>query len=658
MKKLLLNIITILTFSTTVYADNPPIHPGHADHIIIFVWDGLRPDSVTLQDTPNLYRLMQSGTQFTDNHSSYPTFTMMNAASFATGDRAGKTGFFGNTLWHPGISGNDAAGNPVDFNQPVFTEDYKILQDLNKDKLFFATTLFNAAHEKNFVTAAIGKSGPAFMQDYMSAGLTLDEKHAHPLQFAKELQKAGLALPKYSANDYNPGDLTLTANNGAPTDPDIVNFFADGVTPDPSNKSGSPYSRANEYMMNIYLQSILQKKLPQLSVVWMRNPDTTEHNYGPGTSNYHDALQSNDELLGLLLSTLKDNNLDKHTDIIFVSDHAHSTVSGPLDEFPLRAVKNNRISAVNPDGYSVSGEIRTADLLTKAGFHAYDGVGCIYNPVLSGIKKDNSPLHATQTDASGKICGTSGTKYITKAYKVPANHLPDDAIIVAAGGGSDYIYLPSHNQKLAESLVRFLASHTVYGAIFADNTRYSNIKGTIPLETIGIQNSQGRSPDIIVSFQYDAKTKVNGLPGIEFSDSANTRGMHGSFSPIDVHNFLAAYGPDFKSEFKDALPTGNVDVAPTVAYLLGLNLPKNDGRILWESLVDSNNKIYQAKDITIKAENSLQHLSIYNASNQHMQTNQFRTELHAKILDENGNSYFYFDYANGVRERADSLLKN
>lgn len=360
MKKLL-KIIAFLICSTAAYAVNLPSHPGKADYIIIFVWDGLRPDSVTAQDTPNLYKLMQNGTQFTDNHSSYPTFTMMNAASFATGDRAGKTGFFGNTLWHPGVTGNDAAGNPVDFNQPVFTEDYKILQDLNKDELFFATTLFNAAHEKKLVTAAIGKSGPAFMQDYMAEGLTLDEKHAHPLQFAKELQKAGLPLPKYSANDFNPGELTLTANNGAPTDPDKVNSFADGVTPDPSNKSGSPYSRANEYMMKIYLQPILQKKLPQLSVVWMRNPDTTEHNYGPGTSNYHDALQSNDKLLGLLLAALKDNNLDKRTDIIFVSDHAHSTVSGPLDEFPLRAVKNNRVSVADPNGYSVSGEIRTAN---------------------------------------------------------------------------------------------------------------------------------------------------------------------------------------------------------------------------------------------------------------------------------------------------------
>ena len=48
------------------------------------------------------------------------------------------------------------------------------------------------------------------------------------------------------------------------------------------------------------------------------------------------------------------------------------------------------------------------------------------------------------------------------------------------------------------------------------------------------------------------------------------RGMHGSFSPIDVHNTLIAYGPDFREGMRDTLPTGNVDVAPTIASILGL----------------------------------------------------------------------------------------
>ncbi|MDE2048523.1 MAG: alkaline phosphatase family protein, partial [Betaproteobacteria bacterium] len=74
-------------------------------HAIVFVWDGLRPDLVNATDTPNLYALRQSGVNFSDNHATYPTFTMMNSASFATGSFPGTTGFYGNTLWVNNPSG-------------------------------------------------------------------------------------------------------------------------------------------------------------------------------------------------------------------------------------------------------------------------------------------------------------------------------------------------------------------------------------------------------------------------------------------------------------------------------------------------------------------------------------------------------------------------
>ena len=34
--------------------------------VIIYVWDGLRPDSVNQVDTPNLYALREEGVNFTD----------------------------------------------------------------------------------------------------------------------------------------------------------------------------------------------------------------------------------------------------------------------------------------------------------------------------------------------------------------------------------------------------------------------------------------------------------------------------------------------------------------------------------------------------------------------------------------------------------------
>jgi len=52
---------------------------------IIFVWDGLRTDDLTPEITPNYFALARSGVVFADHHAVYPTFTMMNSASIATG---------------------------------------------------------------------------------------------------------------------------------------------------------------------------------------------------------------------------------------------------------------------------------------------------------------------------------------------------------------------------------------------------------------------------------------------------------------------------------------------------------------------------------------------------------------------------------------------
>ena len=102
-----------------------------AHRVIIFVWDGMRPDSISETDTPNLAALAHRGSYFADNHSSYPTFTMMNAAAFATGAFSGKSGFYGNALYRPGAPARDANGEYIDFNDPVFTEDYGILKQLD-----------------------------------------------------------------------------------------------------------------------------------------------------------------------------------------------------------------------------------------------------------------------------------------------------------------------------------------------------------------------------------------------------------------------------------------------------------------------------------------------------------------------------------------------
>src|SRR5262249_98766 len=81
-----------------------------AGRVIIFVLDGLRVDDVTPENMPNYFALARSGVVFADHHSVYPTFTMMNSASIATGTYPAVHGFYGNVVYAPKARGKNARG--------------------------------------------------------------------------------------------------------------------------------------------------------------------------------------------------------------------------------------------------------------------------------------------------------------------------------------------------------------------------------------------------------------------------------------------------------------------------------------------------------------------------------------------------------------------
>jgi arylsulfatase A-like enzyme len=649
-----------------------------ASKVVVMVWDGLRPDSVNGTDTPNLAALKAAGVDFADNHSTYPTFTMMNAAALATGSFPGTNGFYGNTYWQYGPTGNAANGKPADFLAPVFTEDWAILDDLDtyyKNQgdpgLLRVTTLFQQAQAKGLVTATVGKRGPAFLQDYRRQGYIIDEDFVAPLALAQVMQSGGDPLPANTVHAYPKGNVTLASSNGNPTGAGAQQRLADGTTTDPSATIASPWSSSNTYMMNMYVKYVLPKR-PDVSVIWFRIPDSAEHNYGPGSRVYRDGLRNQDQLLGVLQQGLKEQGLDAQTDIIVLSDHGHTSVSGPVSLFPLRAIAPGVAGAPasvggidNANGYSVSGDVRLVELLNHAnlGATAYDGSGCSYEPVLSGLLADGSQVAPDKIDADGTVCKKgAGFKYTFAAHMVP-NPPPTAGIIVAANGGSTYLTaLPAGNADpaLIKKIVAFLQSREEIGAIFVAG-KYGAVDGTVSLDKVQLEGAGTgkRQPDIVFSYTWDDQQVVQGLPGIEFEDASNNRGMHGSFGPTDVHNTLIARGPDFKSRYQDPLPSGNVDVAPTIAAILNLTLDaKAEGRPLYESLAASGvaDACYAKTTGTIASPTAAGSTAVYkptastNGPGNEDGTRGYSVSVSTKSVSGMGASSTYFDKASAVRK--------
>jgi len=679
---------------------------------IIMVWDGLRPDSVNATDTPNLYALRQSGVNFTDNHSTYPTFTMMNGSSFATGSFPKTSGFYGNTFWTPpqGASntipvGNSAGGTSQDYVDPVFTEDYQVLTTLNNyygSQLLLVKSLFATAQAAGMVTATIGKSGAAYIQDLGRGGYFLDENSILPRSLVTELQTAGYRIPKNTQYGYSGTDaVTLAANNGDPTGrAGYITFNTTAYDPngaiaiasrDPSDTTqGAPEGAANKYMMEVFTQYILPVKKPMLSLIWFRTPDNVEHGYGPGSADAIAGLRSQDSRLGELITALRANGLDSSTNIIVVSDHGHSSVSGPLNLYPLRNVTtatsvpsgtpvngstsgtdNAAIGSVaSTGGYSFSGDVRSADLLTYRGLKAYDGTGCSTDPQY-GLDANGVPTVPVQLDSTGTLCGTANAKYqaISAAlatpvarFNVPApGSLPANGIVIAANGGSDYFYLPSHDPATIQQLVTILQKREEYGAIFVDS-RYGAIPGTLTMAQVNLENATRQNngqPDVIASFNWDNTVSVQGMPGIEFeSFSAGQHGMHGSFGTTDVHNTLIANGPSFLSATAITTPTGNVDVAPTVAYLLGQSMPQADGRVLNEALLTPASKTTPTVVPSTVAPSAPATGLVFELptdptgghTDSTLTAGTYTVNLAVKDLSVDGKTYRYFDFAKAVRQ--------
>src|SRR5215510_5305922 len=77
---------------------------GQAEHVVVVVWDGMRPDFITPQYTPTLYELAQKGSFFLRHHSAYITSTEVNGTALATGMQPDHSGVMANVEYRPDLN--------------------------------------------------------------------------------------------------------------------------------------------------------------------------------------------------------------------------------------------------------------------------------------------------------------------------------------------------------------------------------------------------------------------------------------------------------------------------------------------------------------------------------------------------------------------------
>jgi arylsulfatase A-like enzyme len=155
-------------------------------------------------------------------------------------------------------------------------------------------------------------------------------------------------------------------------------------------------------------------------------------------------------------------------------------------------------------------------------------------------------------------------------------------VLVVNNSGSALLYVTGHGAKVVEQAVRFLQGWKYSGVIFTRD----GLPGTFRLAQAHLDSAA--SPDVLLSLRWSADRNTNGTTGLIFTEHTGGgpgHGAHVSLSPYDMHNTLVAAGPDFRAGVVSDVPSGNVDVAPTVLHLLGLKpVVAMDGRVLSEAL--------------------------------------------------------------------------
>ena len=435
-------------------------------HVLLMVWDGMRPDFLTEANAPNLWKLAQSGVLFRNHHAVYPSATEVNGTAINTGGYPANDGIVGNSEYRPAI-------DPL---QSIHTE----------------------------IPAGVRKGDRNLDGHYLKMP-TIAEL------VRKSGRKTAVAAAKPIGLLPDRAERT-TAEQGA-------NFFAGSTLPEnllaqltnalgtfPKDTSNEP--TRNDWTTRAMIEQLWDGGVPAFSLLWLNQPDSSQHTTGPGSPQSLAAIRNADDNLGRVLQLLDKKGVRDSTDILIVSDHGCSTVAENCD---------------------------LAAALQKAGINA------------------------------------------KREFKTePA----EGEVLIVSNSGSTFVYVIGHQGETIAKIVKFLQTWDFTGVIFAKNAT----PGTFALSQIHLDSQD--APDIAVSLRWTAEKSGNGTPGMLVGDKTSFgagQGAHCSLSPYDMSATLVAAGPSFHSGVTSTVPTGNVDVAPTILHLLGID-SKTDGRILNEAL--------------------------------------------------------------------------
>jgi arylsulfatase A-like enzyme len=261
--------------------------------VVVVVWDGMRRDFITPETTPQLWALAQSGVFFANHHPVYPSSTEVNGVALATGAYPGRSRIVGNKEYRAGI----------DAQKSVATENPEVIargDALSGGHYLALETLAEYLQAKGQRTVIAGAKQVALLHD----------RRAH------------------ARGDAAPVSPVLFEGVARPTNLEKDLAAALGVFP-PAGE-GNKLAR-DAWTTRALLEVLWRDGVPPYSLLWLSEPDFSQHNSAPGSPAALTAITSSDTHLGEVLADLDRRGLRANTDVFVVSDHGFSTIAATVD---------------------------------------------------------------------------------------------------------------------------------------------------------------------------------------------------------------------------------------------------------------------------------------------------------------------------------------
>jgi Type I phosphodiesterase / nucleotide pyrophosphatase len=535
-------------------ADSP--HPP-ARIFVLMVWDGLRPDFVTAERTPNLFGMENEGVRFARHHSVFPTITMVNSATIATGAPPGSTTILGDEVsLLPRLRTHKITPAPNDSwaNEPVNLENSNTLAALNGSKFFNGALLGSESIGQQLrraggYLAIIGKKGPTFTFDDSVTG---DPAMGAPI----------------AASDF----IFVSDDLVAP--PSLRSRLAP-VPPKSASESVS-YGMSDTYFAQIVTGRALPEAKaaaldghPALVVFWQHNPDVTQHHRGLGTQANLDALKVCDANLASIRDAITKLGIADRTDLMVVSDHGFATIRALVPLAQLLVARGIKKSTTSDDVTVVANGGNDLVHLSRAAFPTMEARRAILQKITDFVESQpwSGPLFTRSISEERALDGSSAEA----GAKVEAPGGQSLGWIAGTFSLGSLAMIGRNNYFDAPDLVvsfRELPD--------TDNRGLTGPGGPAYVFDEQGERNIGAGSQSAPLAKAAAEPLVVPVKGVMYADTGGWRGfatglgMHAAAGARELHNFCAASGPDFRRHFVDQYPSGNLDLRTTIARVMDL----------------------------------------------------------------------------------------